>query len=152
GEALQQAETANAELRDLARGILPAVLIQGGLRAAVSALVSTMPIPVTIDIGAERFPAAVEDTAYFIVAEALTNTAKHSQAQGAEVTARASSGTLQVRIRDDGVGGARPRGTGRVVLRDRFEALGGALTIDSPRGGGTTLVAKLPLHDAAACP
>jgi signal transduction histidine kinase len=102
GEALQQAEAATEELRDLARGILPAVLTQGGLAAAVTALVSTMPIPVTIDIAAERFAAAVEATAYCIVAEALTNTAKHSQAQGAEVTARASSGTLEVRIRDDG--------------------------------------------------
>ena len=136
----------------IARGILPAVLIQGGLRAAVTALVSTMPIPVTIDIAAERFAAAVEATAYFIVAEALTNTAKHAQAQGAEVTARASSGTLQVRIRDDGVGGARPGGSGLVGLRDRVEALGGALTIDSPHGRGTTLLANLPLDDTAARP
>ena len=98
----------------------------------------------------ERFPAAVEATAYFTAAEMLTNTAKHAHAQAAEVTARLSSGTLEVRIRDDGVGGARPDGSGLVGLRDRLEALGETMTIDSPRGRGTTLVAKLPLDGRGA--
>jgi signal transduction histidine kinase len=151
-EALKQAQTATGELRELARGILPSALTHGGLRAGVRALVSRTSIPVEIDISAERFPAAVEATAYFIVAEALTNIAKHSGAQRAEVAARVRNGTLDVRIRDDGVGGARPDGSGLVGLRDRVEALGGTLTIDSPDGRGTTLLAKLPLDNTAAAP
>jgi signal transduction histidine kinase len=146
-DARQAAEQANAELRDLAHGILPSVLTQGGLRAAVTALASRMSIPIEIDMSVDRLPVAVEATAYFIVAEALTNVAKHSHAEAANVIARASNGTLEIRIRDDGVGCARPDGSGLVGLRDRIEALGGTLTVDSPEGRGTTLLAALPLDD-----
>ena len=99
-EAHQHAERANAELRDLAHGILPSVLTQGGVRAAVGALSSRTSIPIEIDISIDRLPAAVEATAYFIVAEALTNIDKHSHPQRAEVTARITNGTLEIRIRD----------------------------------------------------
>jgi signal transduction histidine kinase len=145
GEARQQAEQANAYLRDLAHGILPSVLTRGGVGAAVEALSSRTSIPTKIDISVDRLPAAVEATAYFIVAEALTNIDKHSHAERAEVTVRMRNGTVEIRVRDDGVGAARPDGSGLVGLRDRVEALGGALTIDSPEGRGTTLVATLPL-------
>jgi signal transduction histidine kinase len=149
-EARQNVEQANAELRDLAHGILPSVLTRGGLGAAVRALAIRTSVPIEIDIAVGRFPAAVEATAYFIVAEALTNVAKHSHAQRAEVTARIRNGVLEIQIRDDGVGGARPNGSGLVGLRDRVEALGGTMIIDSPEGGGTTLEAELPLDDAVA--
>jgi signal transduction histidine kinase len=148
GEARQQAERANADLRDLAHGILPSVLTRGGLGPAVGALCSRTSIPIEIDISVDRLPAAVEATAYFVVAEALTNIDKHSHAQGAKVTARARNDTLGIRIRDDGVGGACPDGSGLVGLRDRVEALGGTMTIDSPDGRGTTLVAELPVDVA----
>ena len=111
-EALDQAERATVELRELAHGILPAVLTQGGLRAGVEALASRMPVPVEIDVSVGRLPAAVEATAYFVVAEALTNVAKHARARRAAVTARVEDGTLRVQVRDDGVGGARPDGSG----------------------------------------
>jgi signal transduction histidine kinase len=145
GEARQHAEQANAELRDLVHGILPSVLTRGGVGAAVEALSSRTSIPIKIDISVDRLRAAVEATAYFIVAEALTNIDKHSRAQRAEVTARMRNETLEIRIRDDGVGGARADGSGLVGLRDRVEALGGTMTIDSPDARGTTLVATVPL-------
>jgi signal transduction histidine kinase len=150
GEARHNAEQANAELRDLARGILPSVLTHGGVGAAVEALCSRTSIPVEIDVSVGRLPPAVEATAYFIVAEALTNIDKHSHAQRAEVTTRMSNDTVEIRIRDDGVGGARADGSGLVGLRDRVEALGGTMTIESPDASGTTLVAKLPLDDGVA--
>jgi signal transduction histidine kinase len=112
---------------------------------AVEALSSRTSIPTKIDISVDRLPAAVEATAYFIVAEALTNIDKHSRAERAEVTVRMRNGTVEIRVRDDGIGGARPDGSGLVGLRDRVEALGGTMTIDSPEGRGTTLVATLPL-------
>jgi signal transduction histidine kinase len=145
GEALQQAERANVELRELAHGILPDVLTHGGLRAGVDALASRLPVPVEIDVSAGRLPAVVEATAYFVVAEALTNVAKHSRAAHAEVTARIEDGTLAVQVRDDGVGGARPDGSGLVGLADRLAALDGELRVDSPADGGTVLEAAIPL-------
>jgi signal transduction histidine kinase len=144
-EALGHAERANVELRELAHGILPAVLTEGGLRAGVDALASRTPVPIQIDVFAGRLPTAVEATAYFVVAEALTNVAKHARAGHAEVTARIEDGTLAVRVRDDGVGGARPGGTGLIGLADRLTALGGALRVDSPAEGGTLVAAAIPL-------
>ncbi len=144
-EALEHAEHATAELRELAHGILPAVLTQGGLRAGVSALAARMPLPVTNDVAVGRLPAAVEASAYFVVAEALTNVAKHAGAQGAEVSACVEDGTLQVRVRDDGRGGARPDGTGLVGLADRLAVLGARLQIESPLGGGTLVAADIPV-------
>ncbi|WP_051324672.1 sensor histidine kinase [Candidatus Solirubrobacter pratensis] len=144
-DARQHAEQANAELRDLAHGILPSVLTRGGVGAAVGELCSRTSIPIEIDIAVDRLPAAVEATAYFIVAEALTNIDKHACAHRAEVTARMRNATLEICIGDDGAGGARPDGSGLVGLRDRVEALGATMTIDSPDGRGTTLIATLPL-------
>jgi signal transduction histidine kinase len=144
-EALAHAEQGNAELRELAHGVLPAVLTRGGLRAGVDALVARFSIPVSVEVLAERLPPGVEASAYFIVAEALTNVVKHAHAQTAEVTARIDSGALHVHVRDDGVGGAHRSGPGLLGLDDRISASGGGLRVDSPAGGGTTIAATLPL-------
>jgi GAF domain-containing protein len=144
-EALEHAEGANLELRELAHGILPTVLTRGGLRAAVEALASRTPVPVEIDVSVGRLPTAVEATAYFVVAEALTNVAKHARAGRAEVMARIEDGTFTVQVRDDGIGGARPDGSGLVGLRDRVAALDGGLRIESPADGGTLVAAAIPL-------
>jgi signal transduction histidine kinase len=144
-EALEHAEQANAELRELAQGILPAVLTKGGLRAGVGALASRMPVPVEIDVSVDRLPTAVEATAYFVVAEALTNVTKHARATHAEVTARIQDGTLAVEVRDDGVGGAQPGGSGLIGLADRLATLDGELRIESPPDGGTLVTAAIPL-------
>jgi PAS domain S-box-containing protein len=144
-EALDHAERATDELRELAHGILPTVLTRGGLRAGLDALASRMPVPVTIDASVGRLPATVESTAYFVVAEALTNVAKHAHAGHAAVTARVTDGTFQVEVRDDGVGGARPGGSGLVGLRDRLAVLDGRLQVESPPDGGTLVAADIPL-------
>jgi signal transduction histidine kinase len=146
GEALDQAERANAELRELAHGILPAALAYGGLSAGVRGLVSRLRVPVSVDVPRDRFPPEIEASAYLIVAEALTNVAKHAGAQSANVTARADDSVLHVHVRDDGVGGARADGTGLLGLNDRVTALGGQLEIESPPGGGTRIAATLPLQ------
>jgi signal transduction histidine kinase len=145
-EALKHAEEATAELRELAHGILPSVLTRGGLRAGVVALASRMPVPVEIGVSVERFPSAVEATAYFIVAEALTNVAKHAHARHAQVTARVTDGALQVQVSDDGVGGARPDGGGLLGLADRLGVLDGSLRVDSPCDGGTLIAAEIPIR------
>jgi len=146
--ALRHLEQASAELRELAHGILPATLTRGGLRAGVEALVSRVSLPVSVDVPVERFPAAVEATAYFIVSEALTNVLKHARAKGAGVTARIHDGKLAVEICDDGVGGARgDHGTGLGGLQDRVSALDGRLVVESPPGGGTRVRALLPVSD-----
>jgi signal transduction histidine kinase len=144
-EALRHAQRAHVELRELAHGILPQVLTRGGLRAGVEALASRMPVPVDIDVSVGRLPSAVEATAYFVVAEALTNVAKHAHAAHAEVTARLEDGTLGVRVRDDGVGGARREGSGLVGLADRLAALHGELRVESADDGGTLVAAAIPL-------
>ena len=144
-EALDYAERANGELRELAHGILPPVLTRGGLRAGLNALASRAPLPTKIDVTVGRLPTPIEATAYFVVAEALTNVAKHAHAGCAEATARIQDGTLTVEVRDDGVGGARPDGSGLVGLADRLAAVDGRLRIDSPPDGGTLLVATIPL-------
>jgi signal transduction histidine kinase len=144
-EALEQAEQATADLRELAHGILPAVLTHGGLRAGVDSLASRMPVPVENAVSVGRLPAAVEATAYFVVAEALTNVAKHARAEHAVVAARVEDGTLRVQVRDDGVGGARPDGSGLLGLADRLAVLDGQLRIESPAGAGTLIAAEFPL-------
>jgi signal transduction histidine kinase len=144
-EAIEHAEQATAEVRELAHGILPAVLTRGGLRAGVQALASRMPVPVESNVSVGRLPAGVEATAYFVVAEALTNVAKHARAHGATVLAGVEDCTLRVRVRDDGVGGARPDGSGLVGLADRLAVLGGRLQVDSPADGGTLVAADIPL-------
>jgi len=144
-EALAQAEEAKAELRELAHGILPWVLTSGGLRAGVDALVSRIGLPVTVDVSGERFPPGIEASAYFVVAEALTNVVKHSRAERAVVRASVDAGMLHVEVRDDGVGGAVRDGAGLVGLHDRVAALGGRLRVDTPLDGGTLIAATLPL-------
>jgi signal transduction histidine kinase len=144
-EALDHAEGANVELRELAHGILPAALSQGGLRAAVDSLASRSAVPLEIDMPVGRLPTAVEATAYFVIAEALTNVAKHARAAHAEVVARIEGDALAVRVRDDGAGGARPDGTGLLGLADRLAALDGRLRIESPVDGGTLVSAVIPL-------
>jgi signal transduction histidine kinase len=144
-EALDQAEQATAELRELAHGILPAVITHGGLRAGVDALASRMSVPVENGVSVGRLPAAVEATAYFVVAEALTNVAKHARAGRAAVAARVEDGTVRVQVRDDGVGGARPDGSGLLGMADRLAVLHGQLRIESPADGGTLIAADFPL-------
>jgi signal transduction histidine kinase len=146
-EALDHAERATVELRELVQGILPPVLTRSGLRAAVRTFADRIPVPVEMTVDMDRLPPAVEATAYFVVAEALTNVAKHSRASHAAVTARVDDGVLQIRVRDDGVGGARPEGHGIVGLADRLAALDGHLRVESPAGGGTLVAADIPLHD-----
>ena len=144
-EALSHAERATADLRGLAHGILPSVLTRGGLRAAVESLVSGLDLEVDVAVDSARMPPDIEASAYFVVAEALTNVLKHSRAARAEVRAAVAEGVLTVDVRDDGVGGADPRGPGLVGLADRVAALGGALRIESAPGAGTALSARIPL-------
>jgi signal transduction histidine kinase len=146
GEALKQTKQGNEELRELAHGILPPVLSSGGLRAGVDAFATRFSLPVQVEVPAERFPAEIEASAYFIVAEALTNVLKHANAKRAEVRVSADDGLLRVEVRDDGVGGADPDGHGLVGLGDRATALGGRLRIESPAGGGTLVAAAIPLR------
>jgi PAS domain S-box-containing protein len=146
-EALDQAERANEELRELSHGVLPAVLARGGLRSGIEALASRTPVPVDIRVSAGRLPATIEATGYFVVAEALTNVAKHSRASRAEVTASVDNRTLRVRVSDDGVGGAQLEGTGLVGLADRVAALDGRFWVDSPERGGTLIAADIPLPE-----
>jgi signal transduction histidine kinase len=144
-EALEQAELGNAELRELAHGILPTSLTHGGLRAGVGTVVERLDLPIKVDVPAERLPAEIEASAYFIVAEALTNVVKHSRAGRTDVRASVEGGMLHVEVRDDGIGGADPGGHGLVGMGDRVTALGGRLKIESPPGGGTLVAATLPL-------
>jgi signal transduction histidine kinase len=144
-EARAQAEQAMAELRELAHGILPSVLTRGGLHAGVDALASRMAVPVENAVSVGRLPATVEATAYFLVAESLTNVAKHSHAEHAAVAARVEDDTLRVEVRDDGVGGAKLDGSGLVGLADRLSVLDGRLRVESPAEGGTLVAAELPL-------
>ena len=143
--ALDNAQATTAELRELAHGILPSALTRGGLHAGVEALASRMPVPVENDVAVGRLPATVEATAYFVVAEALTNVAKHAQAGHAAVEAHVEDGTLVLHVRDDGVGGARLDGSGIVGLRDRLAVLDGRLRVESPADGGTLVDAAIPL-------
>jgi len=138
------------ELREIARGIHPAVLAEGGLRPALSTLARRSPIPVDLQVHAEeRLSERVEVSAYYVVSEALTNAAKHAHASAVTVGVEVVSQVLRVTVRDDGVGGADvTAGTGLVGLKDRVEALGGRIFLDSPRGAGTTLRAELPLAAA----
>ena len=144
-EAVAHAQQANDALRELAQGILPAVLTHGGLRSAITAVVKRLDLAVTVDLPPERFPAEIEASAYFIVAEALTNIVKHAHAESAAVSALIDDGMLQVEVRDDGIGGADPCGHGLLGINDRATALGGQLSVESPAGGGTVLTTTLPI-------
>jgi PAS domain S-box-containing protein len=144
-EALGSAKLATDELRELSHGILPSMLTRGGLRAAIDAFEARLDLPVEIDVSSERLPPDIEASAYFIVAEALTNVVKHARATRATVRALADDGVLTLEVRDDGVGGADPEGHGLMGIADRVDALGGRLRIESADGGGTLLAARLPL-------
>jgi signal transduction histidine kinase len=135
-----------AELRELARGIHPAVLTERGLEPALQSLVARAPVPVTVEAACEaRLPPPVESAAYFVVSEALANVAKYSRATHASVTVERNNGDLTVEVADDGVGGADvARGSGLRGLEDRLAALDGTLSLDSPAGRGTRLRAKIP--------
>jgi len=140
------AEEALAELRAVARGILPPVLADRGLSGALTGLAATCPVPCRIDVDASaRCAASVEATAYFVVAEALTNVSRHSGAAQVTVTLRNRQGRLHVRVEDDGQGGAgEGGGSGLVGIRRRIEAHDGILTLTSPPGGPTTIEVELP--------
>jgi len=142
----QDAKAILGDLRDLVRGIHPAVLTDRGLDAAISAIAGRSPIPVGVDVELRgRQPDEVEGTAYFVVVEALTNVAKHSGATEANVNIKREGGWLRITIADNGRGGADPdKGTGLRGLRDRIAALDGRFSLVSPAGGGTTLTVEIP--------
>jgi len=145
-EASRELDTGLQELREIARGLHPAILTDRGLRHAFETLAARVPVPLTIDAPEERLPGHIEATVYYIVSEALTNVARHADAGQASVTIRHDDGILRCEVRDDGRGGADiSRGTGILGLRDRAEAAGGTLTLTSPPGGGTVVAAALPL-------
>jgi signal transduction histidine kinase len=131
----------------MSRGIHPAILSEAGLRPALRSLARRSAVPVTMDVPLDgRLPEPVEVAAYYVVSEMLTNAAKHARASVVEVTAALADGRLRVCVHDDGVGGADPtRGSGLVGLKDRVEAIGGILAVDSPPGHGTTVRCALPL-------
>jgi signal transduction histidine kinase/uncharacterized protein YoaH (UPF0181 family) len=135
------------DLREIARGIHPAALSDGGLRPALRTLARRSAIVVELDVPLlDRLPEPIEVAAYYVVSEALTNATRHARASVVEVAAEAEGGTLRVYVRDDGVGGATPeRGSGLVGLKDRIEALGGTFVMHSPPGGGTTVSCELPV-------
>jgi signal transduction histidine kinase len=134
-----------AELRDLAHGIHPAILSQGGLGAALEEVAERLPLPVSVRVPSRRLGAAVEATLYFVACEALANVVKHANAQSASVTVRAGESRLEMEIADDGVGGATAgSGHGMANMADRVGALDGEIVIDSPAGRGTRLVVTVP--------
>lgn len=142
---VDELQVAVNELRELARGVHPAILTEDGLGAALESLAGRTPLPVELDAFDARMPAAVEAAAYFVASEALTNVSKHAQATRASVSARRRNGTVEVVVEDDGVGGAcADKGFGLRGLSDRVEALGGSLKIESPTGGGTRIAAEIP--------
>jgi predicted ATPase/signal transduction histidine kinase len=149
--AIAEATGALEELRETARGIHPAILAKGGLGPALKTLARRSPVPVSLDIRAEPgLPQHAEVSAYYLVAEALTNVAKHARASAVTVTIESDPGdtVLRVTVRDDGVGGADfTQGSGLTGLKDRVEAIGGRIDVDSPRGAGTSLRAEIPLRD-----
>ncbi|MCW3015055.1 MAG: histidine kinase [Solirubrobacterales bacterium] len=149
GEALE-------ELREISRGIHPAILSRGGLERALRALARRSAVPVELDLRAEqRLPEPVEVAAYYVVSEALTNAARHAHASVVHVELDTRDGTLRLAIRDDGIGRADlGRGSGLVGLSDRIEALGGTFEVTSPAGSGTTLLIEMPLegHSSAVSP
>jgi PAS domain S-box-containing protein len=145
-DAGEELAVALDELRELARGLHPAVLTRRGLRAAVESLVDRVPVPVEIvETSDERLPEPVEAAAYYLIAEALTNVTKYAQASRVSVRVKPRDGSVVVEVSDDGIGGAdRANGSGLRGLTDRVEALGGKLEVVSPPGAGTSLRAEIP--------
>jgi len=137
------------DLREIALGIHPAILAEGGLGPALKTLAHRSPIPVELDVRVDgRLPGPVEVTAYYVVSEALTNAAKHAEASIVRVDVDVRDGMLCAAVLDDGVGGADPHhGSGLLGLKDRAEAIGGRISLDSSHGAGTSLRVELPLGD-----
>jgi len=137
----------SADLQEISRGIHPAILSKGGLGPALKTLARRCTVPVTLDLAIDRrLPDSVEVGAYYLVAEALTNTAKHARASEVTVRAQSKDDNLYLSIRDDGIGGADVgKGSGLIGLKDRVEALGGQMRIMSPAGSGTSLHVTIPL-------
>jgi signal transduction histidine kinase len=135
------------ELREMSRGIHPAILTEGGLSPAVEALALRSPVPVKLNVGCEhRLPARIEVAVYYVLSEALTNAAKHANASHVTIDLQACERTLSLTIRDDGVGGADAGGgSGLMGLKDRVEALAGTIEVSSPPGRGTRLDVAIPL-------
>jgi signal transduction histidine kinase len=146
-QAVVSTERANDELRELARGIHPAILSAGGLRPALKGIARRSPIPVVLDFQIhDRLPERIEVTAYYVVSEALANAAKHSQASAVHITVAVTDGDVQLSITDDGVGGADPAGgSGLIGLKDRVGAAGGTMAVESLPGKGTHLAVALPV-------
>jgi signal transduction histidine kinase len=143
--AVLELQAANEELRELVRGVYPAVLTEEGLSAALESLALRNPFPIELDVLEGRLPPRVEATAYFVTCEGLANVTKHAQATRASVFIARRNGLLAIEIADDGVGGAQPlENSGLSGLADRVEALGGRLHVASPAGGGTRLLAEIP--------
>jgi signal transduction histidine kinase len=144
--AREQLDLGLAELRELARGIHPALLSERGLAPAIDALAARAPLDVrVIEVPEQRLPEQVEAAAYFIVSESLTNAAKHASAAAATVRVERANGSAVVEVSDDGIGGADPRrGSGLRGLVDRLAALDGELLLVSPAGGGTRVHARIP--------
>ena len=146
GSAVDELQVAVHELRELARGVHPAILTEGGLAAALESLVLRTPLPVVLEAAPDqRLTAEVEATAYFVACEGLANVVKHADASAATLSARRDGDTLVVELADDGIGVARQNGgSGLRGLADRVEALGGRLRVESPPAGGTRIVAEIP--------
>jgi len=146
-EVREDLATTRRELRDICQGVHPAILVEAGLGAAIRALARRSPLPVRVQLRADgRLPGSCEVTAYYVAAEAFTNAAKHANASAVDILIEQADGTLTVQVRDDGVGGAdASRGSGLTGLRDRVEAVGGSITLDSPPGAGTVLTVLLPV-------
>jgi signal transduction histidine kinase len=143
--AVAEARSANEELRELVRGVYPPILTEDGLAAAVESLALRNPIPVELDLVESRFPTQVEATAYFVTCESLNNVLKHANASSAVIRITETRGLLRVEVVDDGDGGAHPTaGSGLSGLRDRVEALGGRLRVESEPRLGTRVVAEIP--------
>jgi len=149
--AAEEASAALAELRDLALGIHPLILTESGLGEAVESLADRTSVDVSVDVGSERYSAAVEGAAYFVVSEALANVTKYAKATKATVRIQGLDDHLSIEIDDDGIGGANPRaGSGLRGLADRLAALDGTMTIVSPVGGGTSISAQIPTIEPMA--
>ena len=151
-DAQAELDSALAELRELARGLHPALLSTRGLAAAARSLAARSPVPVKIraaELPPERLPGPVESAAYFVIAECLTNVAKHAHATSAVIRICHHGGHLSVEVGDDGVGGADPDGSGLQGLIARVAALDGTLRITSPPGGGTLVHAQIPVRAAS---
>jgi signal transduction histidine kinase len=148
GRIADELTAANEELCELARGIHPAILSERGLGPALRTLARRAPIPVEFDIRIKTRPAdPIEVAAYYLVSEALTNTTKYARASHAHVAIEERDARLHLSIRDDGIGGADPEGgSGLIGLRDRVQALGGSIEVNSRPGEGTTIVVELPLQ------